>query len=447
MNDLDLEHDEALVARIRETLNAVADTTPLEDHASVSTLPRPSRRGHFLFAVAAAALALVVGASVIIAGRDADTTVTNPTPDQPLATLPVGFDPATAAPVFSAVGEPDDVAQAYLEAHFPDFPSPGVTFELTEQSAATARARWRTADDGGVLEEGDLLMRRDAERWTVVAATTDSIDVGSVSFDGATVAGTIRSSSEDSLFVDVLDWTANPVRQAPQPGGAGPDMPTTGTAGGPAIGTLDLNVPQPAAPAIVRIRLVGGTVLGITEFRLDPPPLAPHRDFDGCVSANNTREKEPTPDIVARNCASALEATVISEGDAVDRGWQLVASEETSGTWVTLRFRDQVGMFRQRTDMAGSPLRLYPVERAEACCASAGATLVVVVTAEDIARVRLKTSSGANIEAETFAHGDRRYAVLVVEPSVEGEEGSLEAQMPNGEWIADRSISLAVLGG
>ena len=450
MNDLDLEHDDALAQRIRQTLATVADATPLRSEATVSPLARPSSRPRLLFAAAAAVLAVVVGAGVLVAGREGETAVTNPTPIGEISPLPVDFDAAAAAPIFSAAGDPEAVAQAYLEARFPDFPAPGVTLAMVEESAASAKAHWQTGDDSGVLEEGDLLMRRDADQWMVVASTTDSIDTGSISFDGTTLTGTIRSTSEDSLFADVLDWSEQPVRHAPQPGGASPEMPTFGTAGGPSIGSLDLDIPHPGAPAIVRIRLVGGTVLGITEFRLDPPPLAPHRDFDGCVSANNTREKEPTPDIVARNCAMALQATVISEGDAVDRGWQLVASEEPSGTWVTLRFRDQVGMFRFRAD-APAPardVREDPVESIDVCCGSSTATVMVAVVHHDVSRVRLTTSAGTVVEAEALPNVDRRYAVLVVEPTVEGEEGSLEAQIPNGEWIAvDGSFSLAVLGG
>jgi hypothetical protein len=444
MNDLDLEQDDALARRIRETLAAVADATPTE-HVPVPELS--DRRPRLLFAVAAAVLAVLVAAAVLVSGRDADTTVANPIPDGPMRPLPQDFDPATAAPVFTAEGEPDAVALQYLENRFPDFPAPGVTMAVTERSDTVAKARWRSGDDSGTVAEGDILMRRDSERWVVVAATTDGVDVGSVSFDGTTVTGLVSSTSEDSLFADVLDWMGQPVRNAPRPRGAGLADPQLGTAGGPAIGSLSLDIRHPGAPAIVRIRLVGGTVLGITEFRLDPAPYAPHRDYDACIAEHTTREKEPTPDIVSRNCAMALEGEVFATGSAIDRQWQLVASDEPSGQWITLRFRDQVGMFRQRIGGEGSPLRLYPIERAEACCASATATVVVVVVPEEIARVRLNASSGATVEEEAFAHLGRRYAVIVVEPQVEGEEATIEAQTPNGDWVAGDSISLAVLGG
>ena len=447
MNDLDLERDEALVRRIRETLDAVAAATPVEREDIGDSLRRSGGRGRLAFAAAAAVVALVAVAGVLASGRDTGTSVTNPVPTGEISPLPSGFDPATANPIFSAAGDPDAVAQAYLEARFPDFPAPGVSVAVTEQSDTSAKARWRTGDDGGILEEGNLLMRRDADRWVVVASTTDSIDAGSVTHDGTTVSGRLRTSSEDSLFADVLDWAENPARHAPRPRGASPEMPTIGTAGGPAIGSLALDIPHPGAPAIIRVRLVGGTVLGITEFRLDPPALALHRDYDACITQHTTRDKEPTPDIVARNCAMALEGDVVATGSAIDRQWQLIASDEASGQWITLRFRDQVGTFRQRIGGEGNPLRLYPVERADACCAATTATLVVVVVHPDVARVRLTTSAGTVVEAAAALDGDRAYAVLVVEPTVEGEEATVEAQMPNGEWVSDRSISLAVLGG
>lgn len=449
MNELDLEHDEDLARRIRHTLAVVAESTPTHQRQTPTSLPSP-RRARLMFAAAAAVLAVVVASAIVVAGRDAPTSVTNPVPDGPMTPLPAGFDPATATPVFSADGGPDAVAQAFLEARFWDFPRPGVTVTLPELSDTTARARWRSGDDTGTLAEGDLLMRRDGERWVVVAATTNSIDVGSVSFDGTTVSGTVRSTSENSMYADVLDWKGDAVHQSPQPKGAAGAASLMGTAGGPEIGSLELDVRHPGAPAVVRILFVGGTVLGVTEFRLDPPPLQSHADFDGCVKAHTTKEKEPTPDIVDRNCAAALQGALIATGHVAEREWQLVSSEERTGRWVTLRFRDQVGMFRMRADEPAPDrdVREDPVEMVDVCCASSEATVVLALVHHDVGRVRLTTTGGTTVEAETFPGIGRRYAVLVVKPTGEDNEGSLEAQLPNGGWIAaEESFRLAILGG
>lgn len=449
MNDLDLEHDDALVGRIRETLDAVAAATPMEGEATVMPLRRGERRPRLLFAAAAAVLAVVVAAAVLVSGRDADTTVAVPIPDGPFSALPTGFDAATATPIFSAPGESKDVAAAYVESRFVpgSFGRPTVSVSGSGDSATASRLRWRFGDDTGTLAEGDLLMRRDGERWVVVASTTDSIDVKSVSYDGTRVSGVVRSSSDESMVADVLDWMGEPARRSPRPAGISGASPDMGSAGGPAVGSLTIDVEHRSAPAVVRVMLVGGTVLGVTEFRLDPPPLATHSDFDACFRANTNVEKEPTPDIAARNCAMALEGTVVAEGAAIDRKWQLVASDEPSGHWLTLRMRDQVGMFRLRNE-AGPDVLTDPVEQVQVCCAAGEATVVVAVVRNDVSRVRMTTSAGTTVEAEAFVDADRRYAVLVVEPTVEGEEASLEVQLPNDEWVAsDGSFSLAVLGG
>lgn len=189
-----------------------------------------------------------------------------------VATLPAGYDAATAAPVFTADGSADGVATAYLRSRFPDYPAPGVHADPARVAGNRALVTWTTGGGtDGTLAGGALVLRRDA-RWGVVVAATNGVDLAGVADDDAGVHGTIRSDSQNSLFADVLDIDGQPVPGSPQPSGHPGATTRFGTAGGPSDGTLSLRIPPTSAPVILRVHLVGGTLLSVSELRLERHP-------------------------------------------------------------------------------------------------------------------------------------------------------------------------------
>src|SRR3546814_9353907 len=87
--------------------------------------PRSHRRVHIAVAAAAVLAAVMAGLVLRPDERNDISTVPADSPDQP-AGLPSTFDATTAPFVFSAPGDAEAVADAYLRARFPDYPAPGV---------------------------------------------------------------------------------------------------------------------------------------------------------------------------------------------------------------------------------------------------------------------------------------------------------------------------------
>lgn len=470
----DLDIDPVLEARIRDTLRAVADTTPsagfatdaqtrpAEDDADgrlgaapstivglAAPLPEHGRRtgrasARQLLAVAAA-LVVAVGAVAVLQGNRASQTTL---PAQGTgATLPAGFDRATATPVFSGAGDERAVAQAYLDDRFPDR-APIV--DGTDRGDGFAHAEWRVVEDvdgsgaSQAIASGDVLMREIDGGWAVVAATTDGLDLSTLSYDGERVRGSAFTASPNSLFADVLTPAGEPVRHAPRPDGFTEESSFRfGTAAGPGRGALPIDVEHRRAPAVVRITMIGGTMLSIAELRFDPPALASHRDYDACMQQHLPIEKEPAPDEVERQCAAALEGQVLASGSTAHRQWQLVASDEPSGSWVTLRGDDIVRVMRFNGPGPRS------VEELGADGFLIGDhTGVAVVVSGDAERVRVTTADGTAVEAPavTDARSGLTVAILTL-PGTSVGSVRLEVQVAGAYRLITDEMSVGGRGG
>lgn len=429
MTDVELEE------RVRDALRAVADATPV-DGSAVQPRGRTTRP----WMVAAVLAVVAVAASLVaVAERDESvTTVTNqPTgPAAAASPLPAGFDVNTANPFFEAEGEPTDVTEAYLRDRFPDYPNPGVAVGAPAVEGPVARVRWSTSGETeGEIAAGDVFLRQVDGAWAVVATTTDDVDLSGLSYDGESVRGVVATTSDQSLFVEVRDWRGDFVHRAEERIGGRP-------------GELEIDVPNRLAPTTVRVLQVGGTVLSVAEVRFDPTPLPAHDDFERCVTDNTTREKEPTPDIVNRLCADSLDGEVIGSGAGAAPGWELVASNEPSGHWVTLRARDQIGTYRIQTDgdFDSLFLQLGP------CCAFANHVAVVGALRADTTGMRVILSDGTAIAGEGYrdpTNGVIHAMVLVPRRQIPDDATArVEVRLADGSFEdTGGDLNLAILGG
>ena len=444
MNDTELE------ARVRHTLAAVASATPIDPAASAPP-PQPpppartnSRRTARALIAAAASIALVLGAVALVANDNNDdddrvkvappaaapTTSTQPTG------LPEGFDVATAAPVFSADGAPDAVVNAYLSSRFTDYPQPSLSVRRVDQSAERVTFSWTTgrgADD----PRGVILLRRSAARWAVVVATTDGVDLGDVGYDGTRMRGIVRTTNTNSMFADVLTPSGKPVRE--RAGRRGFGGSSFGTAGGPVDGSLELDVTATFQPVILRVQLVGGTTLSISEVRFDPPPLAPHRDYDSCFERLRAPDPEADPpqDFVHAACVASLDGTVIGSGTAGDRTWELVATVEPLGRFVSLRARDLIGGFRETEGPGPTEPSNRIFRTVIACCAMGDHSIVAASFPQGTDALRVRLADGKTFEAEAFrdAATGAGYAVVAIPKSaVTGGVVTTEVRLGDGTW-------------
>lgn len=450
MSDLDTQLED----RIRRTLHAVADATPIDEPGSGS----PSRRRWQPLAAAAAAAVVLVGAVSVLGsggGEGGGVTVETPPAAGPSSPLPAHFDLESATPVFVAPGDPDAVALAYMQSRFPDYPRPGVIVQPAAVDGNRAEANWTTGGpDEGVLATGKLHLRLEGDWWTVVAATTDDVDLSGLSYDNVRVEGTIRTADEDALFADVLTWRGEPVHRAPRPEGQPGAAFRFGTAGGPGAGELALDVKHPMAPTVVRVHLVGGTLLSISEVRFDAAPVDRHSDLAGCAERLSNRDEEPTPDIVHRSCAQSLEGEVIASGVAGERTWELVASEEPDGTWVTLRSRDQIGLFRMQADDAdfgGRSAEDVPFLSVGPCCGIGDFIGVTAAMHPELQGVRVRLANGDvfdGVESDVLVSGVRYALVTVPQSKATEAEATVEVLTSDGRWRpTGHAFPLAVLGG
>lgn len=430
MNDTELED------RVRTTLRAVADATP------VATTSHARRRWPIVTAVATAAAA-AIAIVAFVGTRDVDRAVVtddpSPGPAGVSSPLPAGFDVGTANPVFSAAGEPDDVAEAYLRDRFPDYPAPGVTREPAVTEAGVVRVRWSTSGETeGRLSSGDVFLRLVDARWSVVAATTDDLDLSDLTYDGERLTGTIRSTADDSFVVDLLDWRGERVHEE---GGAPSSF-------GPDTGSITIDRRYRLMPIVARVTHVGGTVLAIAEVRLDPPPLPAHTDVESCTTELTSDAKEPTPDIVHRLCVASLDGAVIARGGG-SLTWELVASDEPSGHWVTLRSLDQIGTFRIQVgpdDTDALYTQMGP------CCSTADSVVVVAALHSDADRLRVTLSDGHVFEAGVSKDTTTgvQYAVVLVPLDQLPADATAEIVIDLADGSTrhvEGSFDLAILGG
>lgn len=189
----------------------------------------------------------------------------------PALSGPAGFDPLTAGPVFSADGSADAVADAYMRDRFPDHPNPGITLDPARFRGRRAYANWSTGDNGQPIATGVLALRESGEGWSVVAASTNGVDLSAVEVTDGRLSGRVTTDNANALFADVFQPDGTPAAGSPRPDGQPGAAYRFGTAGGPGDGSLDIDVPVDPGSAVLRVNLVGGTILSISELRLVVP--------------------------------------------------------------------------------------------------------------------------------------------------------------------------------
>ena len=280
----------ALLASILEGRPSSASPYVAGEDAALVDLRLPTTgrsRRPLLLAAAALVVVAAIGLGLAVRGDDGGSSVgpadtpapttpapTVPTPDPaptPPGSLPAGFDPATASALFRAPGEVGEVVDAYFADRYDAAGT--LAFDLPVVDGRQAVVRWRVSGDlEGVIAAGDVLLREDADGWAVVASTIDDIDLSGVSHRGGRVTGPVTKTSLQSLALDVLGADGEPVDGSPLPGTSGSTGRFGTAAMGTDLGTLDVDVPVDGEPVVLRAMLVGGSILGVAEVALTPPP-------------------------------------------------------------------------------------------------------------------------------------------------------------------------------
>jgi hypothetical protein len=246
---------------------------------------RPSSRRWL--AVAAAVL-IVSGAAIVFVGRRTDNAI--PVQQLPAHALP--FDPATAAPVWPAdrldsleqtnLIDPRRVTEQYLEARLDIGAVVGEGH--VDEDAGLARFSWSYAEPGGPPAlSGTVYLRRadlaSGARWMVVGSSDDELAFPTVAYAAGRLSFTITNApgatEVDSLAVSVVAGQ-QPVHlpgHESLPQGGPPD---------PALGQLyrspsriDVAIPDGTPPPIVLVRQVGGGLLSVSEFAVQPDDAPP----------------------------------------------------------------------------------------------------------------------------------------------------------------------------
>jgi hypothetical protein len=435
--------DEGLEARVRATLATVAARTPLDQLPLAEAAPSRRRgAGIARWVLVAAVLAAILGTAVVhTAGPRPPIRASA---GDAAARFPEGFDLDTALPVYVGDGDERAVADEYLADRFDRAPT--VTSLAVLGDRTTADAAWVLGGGtDGVIARGHLYLRRVAGRWAVIASTTDGVDLGAIVFDGTRLHGTVTSSNGNSLFADALDTEGRPVPDAPAPLGHPGAARRFGTAAGPSNGSLAISL-SARQPVLLQVRLVGGTFLSLSEVRLDPPAFAPHHDFDACTSAA-PEGKADGPFPAANRCALALQGQVVAAGAVEGWPWELVASDEPSGHWVTLRAADLEGVFRVKDDTGdGTAL----VNTIGACCRLHGRILVAGSLGRDVATLELADRQGVNVLSTATAE-DRatryRYAIASVPSEGADPVWSVTVITTDGNRHPQPDLQTGTLGG
>jgi hypothetical protein len=271
--------DDVRAMLVRKAADVPGDLRAPVPSPSIPTRADAPRRWLVPMAAAILVLAALAGLTALAAREDdrADLATVPPAALGPWLDgsglgLPAGFDPATAPVLFTEAGTPEQVVAGYLAARFPDYPSPGVSFDAVTLDGGRAWTRWSTNEGGGVvIAAGDVLLRLDGDRWAVVAATTDGIDLADVRNDGARIEGTLTNATSQLVAADVLTLDGQPVAEAPRPSGRPGAAYRFGTAGDSDTGALRLDVTVDGTGAVLRVQLVGGTLLSISEAYLVSP--------------------------------------------------------------------------------------------------------------------------------------------------------------------------------
>jgi hypothetical protein len=194
------------------------------------------------------------------------------------AGLPTWFDGRTAPPIFAADGSAMEVARAYMADRMPD-----IAVELDgagglDPETGQVRVTWRRAalfsdtglddDDIAARYQGQVLLRAFSGRagFAVIAATTDGVDLSAITIEEGIAAGLVTGEHVDQLFADVVHADGTPLAGSGPPVG---DTPQPFGSAGRGTGTLELRPVPLSDGATLRVRMVGGTFLSISELALD----------------------------------------------------------------------------------------------------------------------------------------------------------------------------------
>jgi hypothetical protein len=359
-----------------------------------------------------------------------------------LATQPPASAPAQARPqpLFAAPGTPAEVAAAYLRSRITEGTVPTLAAAV-DQHGDDAAIGWSTAgapadpaspaNRASPAARGTLRLHRFNDVWAVVLATTDGVDLTGIVNDGRRVGGTIKSSTFHNAF-----WSSVFTASGAMLAEAGPSE----------LFTLEVR----ATPVLFRVRVESGTTRTISEVRLDPPPLPRHHDMANCVQRNGPtgNSRQPEPDVVWQACAASLDGAVIGSGPAGAATWELVAADEPTGRWVTLRAPDLSGLFHisdgpTPAPPAGTVVQLGP------CCTLDGFTLVAGEFGPGTEAVRITLKGGESFKAQTVTDlkTGSRYAVVPI-PMAKKGPATVEVQLADGKWHpTGMPLDLAVIGG
>lgn len=263
-------HFEAVATQVE-----IADT-PVEE---IVGRVRNARMWLGLGAIAATLLAVVAVAGLMSRGSNdlvgPQPTVTDGTAlEQVVATLPETFNPGTAIAVYAGNGSAEDVAIAYLldrlglesRVMFVEVVGPG--FEAVR------------VEPGEVGHLGWVLIRRgEGDLIEVIASSTDGVDLSEVTLRDGQISVRVEASGVGILSLDVLELSGDPIAGAVNPAG----VPRTGGPRSGTAGVVDASQPDGAAviefsaagvtaPVIIRANDVGGRLLTVSEFIIEPEP-------------------------------------------------------------------------------------------------------------------------------------------------------------------------------
>ncbi len=213
----------------------------------------------------------------------AESSATAPTTSAPashseaLMLLPASFDARSVPLVFERQGGPEEVLGRYLLSRLPLYDSFGVDVEFLLDLDGIEIFSWEfVGDDGSAISTGFALLRSTPGGYGVVASVTAQVETRNLTVTNGVLRGAISTTSNGAMFVDVLDRTGQPVDAAVRPDGFAPDQDVLfGTMAGPVDTAAELEVPLDQEGAFVRVNLVGGTILSVTEYWIGPTPEPP----------------------------------------------------------------------------------------------------------------------------------------------------------------------------
>lgn len=387
MTDLADLNDAELEARVRETLRAVAAATPTDDGTLPAYDAEPPRRTRWL--AAAAALVLVAGGAAV-AMRALDDGAVTVRPPVTLPPAPPGGDQGPSlsdGPVFSAEGDAPLVASSYLNARMADVST------NVQWGQGKATARWSLEDDSGQVAAGTVHLAYLADRWAVVEAVTDDVEVTGLRVEDGRLRATVSTTNVNSLVVEVLDTEGNPIGDADRIG--------------PTSDPVELDVAVGDQPVVLRAQLIGGAMLSVTELLVDP--------------------------------AAPESGTNIADGAWEGGTWRMLTGDGPCA-WIELNGVAQTPTCG--TDSEPGVARVFaPVSRYD------GETLYYGVLRGDVATVRIHIADGQTIAASTIPSPsdgrDYRFVAVSV-PSVEPATAELVAA--DGSVVGDLALDPAEVG-